>query len=795
MNVIETKGMIYLSMLEYDRGKRFPGVIGRTVDQSEPAWPKPNRAREGSPNVLFIVIDDMGFGQLECYGSPIKTPNINKLAANGLLYNNMHTTALCSPTRSCIITGRNHHSNGMSCITEGSIGYPGGNGNIPFENGFLSEMLLQKGYNTYAIGKWHLTPGEQTSAAGPYDRWPLGRGFERFYGFLGGDTHQYYPDLVYDNHQVKPKKTPEEGYHLTEDLVDKAVSFIADSKQVAPDKPFFMYFCTGAMHAPHHVSKEWIEMYKGEFDDGWEAYRVKVFEKQKELGIIPEDAELSRHDPDVQKWDTLSDDEKKVYARMMEVYAGFLSHTDHHIGRLVDFLKKINQFDNTIIMLISDNGASSEGGPTGSVNENLFFNNVPEDIKDNLKAIDELGGPKYFNHYPWGWTWAGNTPFRRWKRETYRGGVSDPFIVHWPKGIKAKGEIRQQFAHAIDMVPTILEALDIYPPDTIKGVTQSPIEGVSLAHTFDDADAPTKHLTQYFEMMGHRSIYHKGWRAVCPWPGPSFTEAGKGFGAPISRETLNDLDAHHWELYHVEKDVAENYDIASENREKLIELIATWYMEAGKYNVFPIDSRGNARLAEERPKITEDRTFYTFYPGTQLVPDNATASIMNRSHEIIADVEIPEEGAEGVLLSHGGIDGGYTFYIKDSRLHYEYNYLGKKTFHLRSDMVIPSGSHKLAFEFLVTGKPDIPKGKGAPGIAKIFIDGKQAGEMEFPVTIPLHLGLGGGVACGFDHGSPITKHYQVPFEFTGTIHQVSVKIPDGKQKDAEAEMRVILARQ
>src|SRR5262245_18721831 len=499
--------------------------MGRTIGESEPAWPAPLRAMAGAPNVLLIVLDDTGFGQLGCYGSPMNTPNINKLAANGLLYTNMQTTALCSPTRACIITGRNHHSNGMSCITEGSTGFPGGNGIIPFENGFLSEILLDQGYNTYCVGKWHLTPAEQISAAGPYDRWPLGRGFERYYGFLGGDTSQYYPDLVYDNHQVDPPKTPEEGYHLTEDLTNKAIEFIADSKQLAPDKPFFLYFATGAHHAPHHVPKEWADRYKGKYDDGWDAYREKVFKRQKDLGIIPKKTVLSRHDPDVQNWDRLSGDERKLYTRMMEVFAGFVEHTDHHIGRLINFIQSIGELENTLIMLISDNGASSEGGPTGSVNENKFFNNVPDDLRQSLAALDDLGGPKFFNLYAWGWTFAGNTPFRRWKRETYRGGVSDPFLVYWPKGIKPRGEIRQQFVHAIDLVPTVLEALGIEPPTQIRGVTQSPIEGVSFAHTFNNAKAESKHKTQYFEMFAHRSIYHDGWRAVCPFPGPSFTEA------------------------------------------------------------------------------------------------------------------------------------------------------------------------------------------------------------------------------------------------------------------------------
>ena len=784
-----------MALKEYKPGTAFSGVIGRTFDVSSPAWPEPLRAKEGAPNVVFIVQDDTGFGQMGCYGSPIETPNIDQLAANGLLFNNMQTTALCSPTRSCVLTGRNHHSNAMSCITEGSTGYPGGNGNIPFENGFLSEILLQHGYSTFALGKWHLTPADQASAAGPYDRWPLGRGFERYYGFLGGDTHQYYPELVYDNHSVEPEKTPEEGYHLTEDLVDKAIAFIADSKQVAPNKPFFLYFCPGAMHAPHHVAKEWADKYKGKFDDGWDAYRERTFTRQKALGIIPQDAELSRHDPDVQDWNTLSAAEKKLYARMMEVFAGFLTHTDYHYGRLFNFLKTIGAWENTLVMFISDNGASAEGGPHGSVNENKFFNNVPDSLEENLKRIDELGGPSTFNHYPWGWTFAGNTPFRRWKRETYRGGVSDPFIVHWPKGIKAKGEVRTQYAHAIDMVPTVLEALGIEAPTSIKGVTQSPIQGLSFAHALDNAKAPSKHITQYFEMMGHRSIYHDGWRAVCPWPGPSFKEAGLPFGAPIDKDKLTELDAKGWELYNIEKDVAENHNLAADNRAKLIELIATWYVEAGKYNVLPIDSRGTLRIADERPQIAAARTSYTFYPGTQMVPPNAGPNVLNRPHSITAAVDIPRGGAAGVLLSAGDVQGGYSFYVQDGKLHYVYNYVGSNFYHIESNVPVPAGRHELRFEFEVTGKPDVRKGKGSPGRGQLYIDRKLVGQGDIPLTMPLALGLAGGVVCGADTGSPVWDKYKPPFKFTGTLYSATVDVSGELIKDAEAEMRVHMAHQ
>ncbi|RCV64512.1 arylsulfatase [Methanophagales archaeon] len=592
------------------------------------------------------------------------------------------------------------------------------------------------------------------------------------------------------------KKTPEEGYHLTEDLVDKAIGFIADTKQVAPNKPFFMYFCPGAVHAPHHVPKEWADKYQGMFDDGWDAYREKVFARQKELGIVPQDAELSRHDPDVQDWDALPEEERKLYARMMEVFAGFLEHTDFHIGRLLDFLKVIGEFDNTLIMVISDNGASAEGGPTGSVNESYFFNNVPESVQDNRKAIDDLGGPAYFNHYAWGWTWAGNTPFRRWKRETYRGGVSDPFIVHYPKGIEAKGQVRTQYAHAIDMVPTVLDLLDREAPTSIKGVSQAPIEGVSFAQTFEDAEAPSKHNTQYFEMLGHRSLYHNGWRAVCPWPGPSYTEAGTGFGNPISAEKLTELDATNWELYHVDEDFAENHEVSAENRTKLIEMIAQWYVEAGKYNVLPVDGRGVERIMEERPTIAVARTSYTYYPGTQPVPAPAGANVMNRPHSITADVEIPEEGAEGVIFSHGGSDGGYSLYMKDGVLHYVHNYVAREYFRVESVDKVPAGHHQLRFEFEVTGKPDIPAGKGVPGRAQLYFGDKLVGHTDFPYTTPMTFGVAGGaLECGRDSGSPVTPEYAPPFEFTGTIHSVTVDVSGELIKDTEAEMRAILARQ
>jgi arylsulfatase A-like enzyme len=783
-----------MPIVEYGKGEPFPGVVGRTADESTPAWPAMARAQKGAPNVVFVVLDDTGFGQLGCYGSPIETPNFDRLAAGGLRYSNMHTTALCSPSRSCIITGRNHHSNGMACITELASGFPGYDGVMPFENGMLSEILREHGYNTFMVGKWHLTPSNEETGAGPYTRWPLGRGFERFYGFLGGDTSQWYPDLVYDNHQVEPPRTPEQGYHLTEDLVDKAIGFVADAKQVDPEKPFYLHLCFGATHAPHHVPKEWADRYAGAFDDGWDAYRERVFARQKELGIVPADAELSRHDPDVPDWDSLPAPARRLYSRMMEVFAGFLSHTDHHLGRLLDFLETEGDLDNTLVMVISDNGASSEGGPTGTTNEAQFFNNAQEPLEDSLKVIDELGGPNHFNHYPWGWTFAGNTPFRRWKRETYRGGVSDPFIVHWPKAIRAQGEVRTQYAHIIDMVPTVLDALGIRPPAAIRGVTQAPLHGVSLRHTFDDPKAASRRTTQYFEMLGHRSIYKDGWRAVCPWPGPSFTEAGVGFGEAIPAEKLVQLDATGWELYHVAEDFAENHNVAAEHRDKLIELIGTWYVEAGKYDVLPIDGSGLARMVAEKPLVAPPRDHYTYRAGTQSTPFFAAPRVLNRPHSITAQVDIPEHGAQGVLLCQGTAAGGYSLYVKDGKLHYVHNYVGRGLYGVHSEDGLPAGRHEIRFEFEPTGPPDLAAGRGAPGTAQLYVDGELVGAAEIPVTTPFMLNPG-ALTCGANPGSPVTSDYASPFTFTGTIDHVTVDVSGHLIKDDEAELRAHLARQ
>jgi arylsulfatase A-like enzyme len=787
-----------MSVVEYPHGSRFPGRIGLTTADSSPAWPEPVRAPEGAPNVLFFILDDVGYGQLSTFGGLIETPNIDRVAAMGLRYANMHTTALCSPTRSCVLTGRNHHSNGVASIMETATGYPGYDARMPFENGMLSEILRQQGWNTFCVGKWHLSPSEENTAAGPFHRWPMGRGFERFYGFLGGETNQWYPDLTQDNRAAEPPKTPEEGYHLSEDLADQAIRMILDAHVNAPEKPFFLYYSTGCGHAPHHVAREWADRYAGRFYNGWDAYREQVFARQKELGIIPAHAELPPRDPDVPVWDSLSAEERRLYARFMEVYAGFVSFTDHHFGRVLDTLEEIGELDNTIVMVLSDNGASAEGGPRGSTNEMLFFNRVPESLEDNLAQIDALGGPRSYNHYPWGWAWAGDTPFRRWKRETYRGGATDAFAVAWPKGIAAKGEVREQYAHAIDMVPTILDLLGIEPPTAIRGVAQAPLEGVSFAHTFDDPSAPTTHTTQYFEMFGHRAIDHDGWRAVCPWPGPDFTTAatkGRAFGSPITPEVLDELETEGWELYRISDDPTESHDVAAEHPEKLRELVALWWVEAGKYQVLPIDGDVRSRLVVERPLTSRPRTRFTYYPGLSPIPQPATPRTVNRPHSIEADVTIPAGGAEGVLLAQGGAAGGYAFYLKDGKLHYGLNYVARDFFGVSSSDGLPEGRHRLRFEFEPTGPPDLAAGKGAPGRFELYVDGALVGAAEVPHTTPAIYELE-GLSCGYDALAPaLANDYEAPFAFTGTIHSVTVDVGGELIEDDEATLKRLMAQQ
>jgi arylsulfatase A-like enzyme len=777
---------------------KFNGTIKLDVRDSTPDWEPYLQpvAPAGSPNILYIVLDDVGFSAMEPWGGLIETPNINKLAANGLTYTNWHTTALCSPTRSSLLTGRNHTTNGMACIAEATTGYPNANGHIPFECATIAEVLGERGWNTYMLGKWHLVAADEMNMASTKRNWPVGRGFERYYGFLGGETNQWYPDLVYDNHPVEQPSWPEDGYHLTTDLTDKAIEFIKDSKMLVPDKPFFMYFCPGATHAPHHAPKEWIEKYKGKFDMGYEKYREVVFERQQELGIFPETAELSPLNPYageksvdgkpwppldvVRPWESLSDDEKRLFTRMAEVYAGFLSHADHEIGRLLDFLEQSGQSENTIVVLVSDNGASGEGGPNGSVNENKFFNGIPDKIEDNMKYLEELGSPATYNHYPVGWAWAFNTPFKMWKRYNFEGGVADPMVISWPKGIKAKGEVRHQFLHATDVVPTMYDLAGVELPEVVKGFEQIPLEGVSFRSTFESDDVPTPKESGFFSMLGSRAVWHKGWKAVSVHP----TIAGWGH-----------FDDDRWELYDTTVDPTESHDLAAEHPDKVKELVDHWFHLAELYHGLPLlDLTAVEVLADPtRPQVAPPRGRYIYYPDTGEVPETAAVNVRNRSYTIAASVDVQTPEASGVLFSHGARFGGHSLYVKDRTLRYVYNFVGDKEQMVASTEEIPTGARVLSavFEREGTSMP-------TTGTLSLFVDDKKVGEGQI-MTQPGNFSLvGEGLNIGKDAGEPVTDDYPGtrPYAFTGgTIKEVIVDVSGEAYLDLEKEAVALMARE
>jgi len=778
------------NFVEYADGTPFPGKIGKTIDDSTEAWPMPPAAPSGAPNVLFYVLDDIGFGQLSPFGGLIPTPNLQRVADAGVLYTNFHTTGLCSPTRTCIITGRNHHSNAMGSISEWSTGYPGYNGTMPLKHGFLSEILLDQGYNTYMIGKWHMAPSTHESAAGPYDRWPLGRGFQRYYGFLPGETDQWYPDLTYDNHAHTAPGKPEDGYHLCKDLADMAIQFVGDAKNVSPDKPFYLHYCPGTGHAPHHIFTEWSDKFKGKFDMGWDEYRNTVFANQKKMGLFEPGAVLSPPDPDVPPWDTLSDDQKKLYARMMEVFAGFVAYQDEQWGRILDYLEDMGELDNTLIMFISDNGASPEGGEVGSINEYDFFNFKPEDLEFNMSKLDVLGTPATYNHYAWGWAHAGNTPFRRWKKETFRGGTTDPFIVSWPAKFTSEGEVRHQYGHAIDMVPTVLDLLGIDPPDAIKGIEQSEMDGVSLKSTIDDDHARQEHTVQYFEMFGCRSIYKDGWRAECGWPGPDYATGlknGHAMGDPIHTADLQSLDQT-WQLFNLKDDPAESNDVAEKHPERLKEMIDLWWSEAEKYDVLPLQGTMGQRFNYPRPMPGSSTTHFVLYDGA-VVPSVVQPVVYNRSHTIEAKVNVPKGGAEGVIYASGANTGGYSLFVKDKKLHFTYNYLTRKFHRFAADDELPEGDLTILYEFEVTGKGDPSKGNGAPGTGTLFVNDKKVGSLEIDVTVPFLFSIE-GLSVGHDYGDSVDhSNYDPPFPFTGTVKKVTFDLSGDAIKNAEAETR------
>lgn len=773
--------------------EQWKGKLAVDIRDATPDWTpfvQPT-APENAPNVLFIIWDDVGYSTMDVFGGPIETPTMRRIAEMGLRYTNFHTTALCSPTRSCLMTGRNATSNNMACITEGTNGFPGSSGRIPFENGTIAEVLNERGWNTYAVGKWHLTPAEEEDASAWKHRWPLGRGFERFYGFMGGETNQWYPDLIYDNHPIDQPYAPEDGYHLSKDLVDKAIEFIRDAKVVAPDKPFFMYFCPGCAHAPHHVFKEWADKYKGKFDMGYEAIREAILANQKKMGILPENTSLSPMNPHgephysspdgkpwpmldwVRPWDSLSDDEKRMFIRMAEVYAGFVSYTDYHIGRLLDYLEESGQLDNTIVVVASDNGASGEGGPNGSVNEVKFFNGVPDTIEENIKHIEELGSPSTYNHYCTGWAWAFDTPFPYWKRFAgYEGGTADMCLVAWPQGIPARSEVRHQYIHAIDVVPTMYDLLGMEPPAVLNGYTQSPIEGESFKHTSDDANAPEKE-TQFYSMLGQRAIYHQGWLANTVHP-------------PISGWSNFAHDV--WELYNLQEDRAQMNNVAGQHPDKLELFKGLWNYFAGVYNALPLDDRTPLEIMlTERPQPAKPRNRYIYYPNTADVAESVAVNIRGRSYTIAAAVVVDTNEAAGVLFAQGHLMGGHTLFIKDKRLHYVYNWLGEDIQKITSNVEIGTGRHVFSAEFGRTGQD--PQTRSALGMLTLYIDTEQVGQSEIK-TQPGYFSLvGEGLCVGRDSASPVSPDYAPPFTFAGgTIDRVVVDVAGEPFVDHEKEV-------
>ena len=767
----------------------FKGHIALDVRDSTPDWSPytPPRAPDGAPNVLIVLYDDTGLAAWEPYGGRIRMPTLQRLAENGLTYTQWHTTALCSPTRSCILTGRNHHQTGFACIVEGATGYPGSNAHLPRETATIAQVLRGNGWNTYWVGKDHNVPPEEDNPAGPKFNWPLQQGFDRFYGFLGGETNQWYPTLVEDNHTIDQPYSPEEGYHLSKDIADQALQMLRDSRASAPSRPWFMWYCPGANHAPHQVDPSWADKYKGEFDDGYEAYREWALARMIEKGIMPEGTELTPLNPmpegtfspgdTVRPWDSLSDDEKRLFSRMAEVYAGFSEYTDHQVGRIVDYLEETGQLDNTLILYCADNGASGEGSPSGSVNENKFFNGWPDDMADNLAHLDDLGSPNTYNHYPTGWAAAFSTPFKMFKRYSYAGGTCDPLVIHWPKGIAARGEVRNQYHHVTDVVPTILDCCGVEMPDVVDGRKQVPLVGTSMRYTFD-ADGPTRRGGQYYCMLGTRGMWEDGWKVVAVH-GPT-----SGIGS---------FDEDEWELYHVDADRAEARDLAAEHPERAKALVDRWLEEAHKYDVLPLDDRLPVQiLTDFRPQIEEPRDTYVYYPHTTEVPEAAAVNIRGRSYRILAEVEL-EPDADGVLFAHGSRFGGHALFIRERRLHYVYNFLGIPPEQRFASEPLEPGRHVLGMEFTREASGDHGESHGT---TRLYVDESVVAEGPMRAQVGYFTLCGDGLCVGRDSSDAVTSLYRAPADFTGgRIAQVEVSVGSTQYLDLEKEAMAALARE
>ncbi len=776
-----------------DQGRT--GLITYDAKDPESKYPPIRQMRppKGAPNVLIVLIDDAGFGSSSAFGGPCQTPNAERLAAGGLKYNRFHTTALCSPTRQALLTGRNHHTVGMGGITEIASGSPGYCSVLPNTCAPLARTLKLNGYATAQFGKCHEVPVWETSPAGPFDAWPTGGGgFEYFYGFIGGEAHQWYPSLYEGTTPVEVKKTPEEGYHFMEDMTDKAINWIGQQKALIPDKPFFVYFAPGATHAPHHVPKEWAEKYKGKFDQGWDKLREETFARQKKLGVIPEDCQLTPRHKEIPAWDAMPAALKPVLIRQMEVYAGFLEYADHHVGRLLDSLKQLDLLDDTLVYyIIGDNGASAEGTLNGTYNEMINFNGAAalETPEFLMARLDKLGGPDSYNHYAVGWAHAMNTPYQ-WTKQvaSHFGGTRNGTIVHWPKGIKGKGEVRSQFHHVIDVAPTVLEAAGLPAPQFVNGVQQHAIEGVSMAYSFNDPKAAERHETQYFEMFGNRGIYHKGWTAVTRHKTPWL----------LIGETVPAFDDDVWELYDTTNDWSQAKNLAKDMPDKLHALQRLWLIEATRYNVLPIDDNVAARLNSDlagRPVLIKGNSQILFGSMGRL-SENSVINVKNKSHAVTASIVVPKEGAEGVIIAQGGNIGGWALYAHGGKLKYCYNLLGIHQFYAESADKLPPGDHQVRMEFTYDGG-----GLGKGGIAALYVDGKKVGEGKVGATAAMVFSADDGCDVGVDTGSPVSPDYgSRGNEFSGHIKGVQLAIADdAKSADhlvsPHEAVRIAMARQ